>query len=487
MVLLRFFPEANRLARFAVIKADGTGYREIARLDAPVSSCEPSWSWDSRFVIACDLQPDGTKRFVSISVDNGQMGELFRAQTGVGTRPEFSPNGRFIAYGDGRSGRGKVFILPVQGGAPQLVFGNGSFMDWTRDGRYLLVVSRRSGTEGLYLVPTKDGQPAGDPVLLRYGSFFDGHTTANGAFVYQAVPPGGIWKTSVASLNPDGRVREWKELKLSVGGASGPTPSWSPDGGQIGYTATRDDSGQPGSVVIIRDVTSGEEREVYRDREQVFCSWAPHPNLICERTPDAATQKTDIFSVEVNSGRAETLATLPWSGSGMRPNRDGRTFFLFFPTPELGWYTWEIGAPRAVKVKDQGQLPPVLRPSEEWFPRIVNGRELEIRPASGGTWRRLVTLNREAGPQNYPIEYTPDGKWILYGDKDSSGKDSLFRVSANGGTPERIGDLPPGYLQSCTLQLSPDARQILAQAGGGAVPLEFWLLENFEPKPQPGR
>jgi hypothetical protein len=234
-------------------------------------------------------------------------------------------------------------------------------------------------------------------------------------------------------------------------------------------------------------MTTGEEREVYRDREQVFCSWAPRPNLICERTPEAAAQKTDIFSVELNSGRAETLATLPWSGSGILPNRDRRTFFLFFQTPELGWYTWEIGATRAVKVEDQGQVPPVLRPSEEWFPRIVNGRELEIRPAAGGAWRRLVTLNREARRQNYPIKYTPDGKWIIYGDKDSSGNDSLFRISPNGGTPERIGDLPPGYLQACTLELSPDACQILAQAGGWAVPLEFWLLENFEPKPQATR
>jgi hypothetical protein len=46
--------------------------------------------------------------------------------------------------------------------------------------------------------------------------------------------------------------------------------------------------------------------------------------------------------------------------------------------------------PRAVKVEDQGQVPPALVRSEEWFPRIVNGRELDIRLTAGGAWRRLV-------------------------------------------------------------------------------------------------
>jgi hypothetical protein len=277
MVLLSILPDANGLARLAVVKADGTGYHEIAHL-LPGGVCSSSLSWDSRFVLACDVQPDGSTRFLSISVDNGLTRELFRGQTGVGARPTFSPDGRFIAYGDGRRGEGKVLIVNADGGAPGVVFEGGSFLDWTSDGRYLLVVSRRSGAEGLYLLPVKEGQPAGDPVLVRYGSFANGHTTANGAFVYQAIPPGGNWRTSVASLDPEGRIGQWKELSLKVGGAAGPSASWSPDSSQIAYTATRDDFGQPGSVVLLRDMATGKEREVYRDTEQVWCVWAPQPN-----------------------------------------------------------------------------------------------------------------------------------------------------------------------------------------------------------------
>jgi Tol biopolymer transport system component len=484
MVLLTFPPDPNGLARLAVVRADGTG-NEIAVLKyVPGGLCSPSWSWDNRFVLACDVQPDGSRRFLSISVDNGQTRELLRGETTIGARPAFSPDGRFIAYGDGRRGQGNVFILPMEGGSPRLVFSNGSFLDWTRDGHHLLIVSRRSGAEGLYLLPVKKDQPAGDPFLVRYGSFANGHTTANGAFVYQAVPPGGNWKTSIAGLDPEGRLGQWKELSLKVGGAAGPSASWSPDSSQIAYTATRDDFGQPGSVVLVRNMATGEEREVYRDTEQVWCVWAPQPNLVCERTSNGAESLTDIFSVALNSGQPKALVKLPRGGSGIWANRDGRTFDLF-SAPEMRWYAWEMGAEQA-KVLDQERVRAILIPSEKWFPRIVNRRELEIRPTSGGPWKHLVTLNSEIGLQNFPLEYTPDGKWILYGDKDSSGRDSLFRISPARGQPERLGDFPSGYLRECLLDLSPDGRQILAQASRAVQP-ELWLLENFEPKPQPGR
>jgi hypothetical protein len=193
---------------------------------------------------------------------------------------------------------------------------------------------------------------------------------------------------------------------------------------------------------------------------------------------------TDIFSVALNSRQPEALVKLPRGGSGLWANRDGSTFDLFFVAP-MRWYTWEMGAEQA-KVLDQEPVRAILIPSEKWFPRIVNRRELEIRPTSGGPWKHLVTLNSEIGLQNFPLEYTPDGKWILYADKDPSGKDSLFRISLAGGQPERLGDFPSRYLRECLLDLSPDGRQIMAQASRAVQP-ELWLLDNFEPKPQPRR
>jgi hypothetical protein len=125
-----------------------------------------------------------------------------------------------------------------------------------------------------------------------------------------------------------------------------------------------------------------------------------------------------------------------------------------------------------------------VRPSSEWISRLVNGRDLEVRPTSGGEWNHLVTLNAQRPAQNpFPIEYTPDGRWILYADRDAAGRDSLFRVSPGGGTPERMGDFPLKYARNGLFRLSPDGRNLLT-FGKHSLP-EFWLLENFEPKAQP--
>src|SRR5262245_10421253 len=41
-----------------------------------------------------------------------------------------------------------------------------------------------------------------------------------------------------------------------------------------------------------------------------------------------------------------------------------------------------------------------------------------------------------------PLAITLDGKWVAYYDKDTDGKDSLYRVSVGGGEPVRFGDYP---------------------------------------------
>jgi len=79
--------------------------------------------------------------------------------------------------------------------------------------------------------------------------------------------------------------------------------------------------------------------------------------------------------------------------------------------------------------------------------------------------------------------WSPDGKWIFYHDKDAAGKDGLYRMATGGGAPERLGDFPSGNVRG-TMRISPDGRRIIALTAADNVPLERWLLENFEPKQQ---
>jgi hypothetical protein len=67
--------------KLAVIKTDGTGYREIGDW----STCDFSWSWDSRYLFVCSDDPDGTHNLVRVSVTNGETRKCGR------TSPKLRP------------------------------------------------------------------------------------------------------------------------------------------------------------------------------------------------------------------------------------------------------------------------------------------------------------------------------------------------------------------------------------------------------------
>jgi hypothetical protein len=59
MVLVGAMLPGHARATYGVIKADGTGYREI-RGD---TSCRSDWSWDNRYILLCEVQPNGRASF----------------------------------------------------------------------------------------------------------------------------------------------------------------------------------------------------------------------------------------------------------------------------------------------------------------------------------------------------------------------------------------------------------------------------------------
>jgi len=466
-------PDGSRIV--AVIKTDGTGYREL-----PASPCVPDWSRDNRYLFGCEDQPDGTRQLVRVSVTDG---EIRKVQQTDGTRLVLSPDGRFIAIADLGAYRrlGKISVVPSQGGPPQLVADNARLMDWTRDGRYLAMVSQRSsGPEALYLLPMKDGRQAGDPVFVRYGSFTFGQTTSDGSLVYQSTPAAGGNAAWLGTLDADGRSPDWKPLRLSGSLRSSFNARWSPDSTQIVYSSPDEAIGQNAWVIRLRNVASGEERELNRGGHAV-CIWATqHANLVCARGQLTPPFSVDIFSLSIDSGRVEPLASEAVNNGGIFfSSRDDRAIYTWRmlreqPVPEL--IRWDIATRQATVVD---RIPGPISggdwlgpdPDEHWIARR-NKEKLEIRPMSGGDWKSLISLGTTQ------TAFTPDGNWLLYHDVDAAGKQSLFRVSTAGGQPERIGDFPAAGTTG-SLRISPDGKQIITEA---AIPPETWILENFEPK-----
>jgi hypothetical protein len=467
----------------AVIKNDGTGYREIAV--GGLVNVAPNWSWDNRYVLVPAHFPDGTDRVLRITAADGQSMEVLRQNTGI-SGVSYSPDSRFIAYSEGSGGASALastFIVPTEGGAPQLISDNARFLDWTRDGHYLAVASPRSGVVALQLLPVKDGRPAGEPVFLRYGSVEGGLTTSSGALFYTAAPQGGFALAWIADLDAEGHPGDWKRLMLGSNYGLVPVPQWSSDSSQISWTSTNEDTGQTGYVIRSRNLATGKERELYHATSLTTCTWAArHPNLFCGEVV-AGGGSTDILSIALDSGRSERLGSV--AGRGLMlpiPGPDDQAVYVGIP--QRGLLRWDIGTRQETLLDPNWTNAtfdrPNVSPDGGWLVRIEKGN-LEVRSLAGGDWRPLLPLRADS-----QSGFSPDGKWVFYHGVDAAGKDGLYRVATAGGSPQRLGEIPLNKSDGM-LSISPNGRKIIALSVDINVPDEAWLLENFEPKQKAAR
>ena len=492
----------DRPGTLAVMNVGGTGYRELLRDDGQgtlfgeedsLSWGSPvNWSWDNRYLVGVSNHEKGGSLWI-VSVADGKRREVAKLETGSFQHAAFSPDGTFVAYETGtpilEAGKRDVFVLSTQGGEQHLVYKSDSqslpntftLLDWTADGRYLAIADAPSGKRGLYLLPVKNGEAAGKPVLVRYGDFERGCTTLAGSLVYHSTKPGGQNNVYLTSLDAESHPGGWWRMDLRSGGSWVPFPSFSPDAKHIAYVA-KDPEQAGGEVLVLRDLSNGEERVLYRSNgTSLFCQFgAQHPKLFC--TEQGEERKTDLFAVAVESREVERLASLSGTVFMFGPSHDDLALYLVKRASPQSLLRWELASHEESVLAQTDLTAAIVLPSpdERWLIRH-SYRSLDIRPMSGGDWKPLVSTN--TNPQNTSMPratgFTPDGKWLLYYDTDTAGKKSLFRVLLAGGHPERLGDFP-GSGDYGFMRLSRDGRQLMAEIWN-PYQYDLWVLENFVP------
>jgi Tol biopolymer transport system component len=188
--------------------------------------------------------------------------------------PDWSPDGRFIAFASTREdGSTGIYVVRPDGrGLRRLFSGTASQVDWSPDGRRIAFV----GVDGIYVMRS-DGRRR--PMRILRGREFslpawtpDGHTLAvvkderdlTTAIYVVRLDGGGLRR-----LLPPLLARS--DPRWSIVAASETEPAWSPDGRQIAF-----DSGH-GRLVAVR-IAEGNRRQIAS--EGFSPAWSPNGRLI---------------------------------------------------------------------------------------------------------------------------------------------------------------------------------------------------------------
>jgi Tol biopolymer transport system component len=499
-VALALPSESGRPAMVALVNIDGTGFREIVH-DEPEGSIlaakKPvwiNWSWDNRYILVSTQSQDGTANLLKISVADGQSRQLLALKSTNLSTANFSPDGRLIAYqvlaSSAADSVSRIFVMSSQGGQPALVFEEQQpsgfspvnqslrLLDWTSDGHYLAVGSQRTGKGALHLLPIKNGKSDGAPIFVKYGDFEYGQSTPSGGLLCESIKPGGLYAVYLASLDANGRPGDWKRLDLRLGNAHNPIPRWSSDSNRIVYRSQNADEGQSGDQTVhLRNLSTGEDREVYHPQGPIQCTWAAHaPKLFCVEWGE----KARIISIALDTDEISRLYTFPVSPELLLVQASGDDKSLYFTRGPEGngedLLRWEIASQKETILdrSPSGSLD-WISPNEQWLFRM-DDQQFALRPMPGGEWRSLATHIK--GWSSGHFSGTSDGSWLFYHIVDPGGKHSLYRVATAGGEPERLGDFPTES-RGGSMDISPDGSKIMVTAREYAS--ELWLLENLVP------
>jgi eukaryotic-like serine/threonine-protein kinase len=124
-------------------RSDGTGSEErllkTGRQDFPTD-----WSADGRFIVYEEVDPQAGKRDLWLLPTTGDRKPFPYMQTPFDEfQGQFSPDGKWMAYGSDESGRWEIYVqpIPASGGKWQISNAGGTQPRWRRDGRELFYLS----------------------------------------------------------------------------------------------------------------------------------------------------------------------------------------------------------------------------------------------------------------------------------------------------------------------------------------------------------
>ena len=202
--------------------------------------------------------------------------------------PDWSPDGRLIAFSTNRGRSGGIYVIRPDGTAMRRVFkGEASDVDWSPDGTAIAFARK-----GIYVMRVRNGKPrlvvqgvlsrptwasnGGELAVVneetgRYRTY-DGWISGSSSAIYIVRLDG----SGVRRLLPRYRGAMGDARADSIAALSETEPAWSPDGTRIAFQAGD-------GVIVTADAKSGRRITISGSGAAYEPAWSPDGSLIAYR------------------------------------------------------------------------------------------------------------------------------------------------------------------------------------------------------------
>jgi len=396
---------------------------------------------------AVSVSPEGKRLLIDLQgtlwVLPVEGGEARPLTDGLGDDrlPDWSPDGKRVAFQSFRKASWDIWAIPADGGAPlPLTAGRDDDREpvWSPDGRQIAFSSDRSGNYDVWLLDTKSGETAAltrDPA----DDFMPAWSPDGRALVYLSRRGEGgkleLWKT---------RLADRKEERIASLADEAASPAFSPDGARLVFTL------QEGRAFSLL---------TWRFPEAHTSDLVSLPSSGGE--PSRLTSGEDVFPFRPSwsrGGGGEIFYTSDGKIRAFSPVTRATRTVDFAATVRLERPAYER---RKVKFPSGGEVLPargLVRP-------VISSDGKRIAFAAlGDLWvaevegERLLPLTRDSFLEADPF-WSPDGKEIVFA-SDREGTMDLFILPADASPERQPRRLTSGKGAEVGPAWSPDGRLI---------------------------
>ena len=411
------------------------------------------------------------------------------------SEPQLSPDGKTVAFTvqtmdvAENTRPQQIWTVPVNGGGPVQITHEGtnnSRPRWMPDSRHLLFISNRGGSLQVWMM-APDGSNSKAVTNLSTEAAdvtvsADGKTIVFTSEVYPQCGADDTCNKTKLDAEKDSKVkarvyttllyRHWNEWQ---GSRRKHLFSMTLDGGKP-HDLT------PGKLDVPSFSLGGPDAfAISPDSKEVAYVSNPDPDL-------ALSTNDEIFIVPIGGGEPKKVSTSPGADQSPAYSPDGK-YIAFRSQARAGYEAdrWRLlvldrATNNLTGVTDSIDL---TIESFAWSPDSTHlffvsedhGRGLvQMVPVGGGGTRAVITGNSHADD----MQFTLDGKTMIYSEQRETKPTEIYRVTSNGGTVEPLTKLNDALLSEYSL---PPAQDFWIEASDGAKVQSFLFKPpNFNPK-----